>query len=95
MDRTDFNNIYQWLLPKLDKRGVSVEKFARQLKISRATLYGYLVDRHRPSEQIMAKICYRLQVPFEEGLRQYTPRPLGAPRKGGGRSRSLVARTRR
>jgi transcriptional regulator with XRE-family HTH domain len=84
MPSTDYNRIKLWLLPILDSKGMSVESFARLVGISRATVYFYLSDKHRPDEQVMAQICRVLGVPFEEGLRQYTPKKWGRPR---GRSR--------
>lgn len=89
----DYNRIKQWLLPKLDTKGVSVEQFSREVGISRAELYFYFADKHRPSEQVMARICHALNVPFEEGLRQYTPRRNGRPRGSGGGLRSVQVRS--
>lgn len=73
----DFNNIKQWLLPMLDKRGLSVEQLATAAELNRSAIYHYLIDRCRPTEQNMIKICHVLNVPVEEGLSQYTPRKAG------------------
>jgi len=77
-----FNHIREWLLPKLDTIGISVEAFADMADISRASIYFYLNDQSRPSTQSMARICRVLGVPVEEGLSQYTSKPLG---RGDGR----------
>jgi len=79
MPSADYNRIKQWLLPILDSKGISVESFARSVGISRATVYFYMNDRHRPDEQIMAQMCHVLGVSVEEGLRQYTPKKWGRP----------------
>jgi transcriptional regulator with XRE-family HTH domain len=86
---TDYNRIKEWLLPILDSKGISVENFARAVGISRATVYFYMNDRHRPDEQVMAQMCRVLGVPFEEGLRQYTPKKWGRP-SGSGRLRAVT-----
>lgn len=103
----DFNHINQWLTQKLDERGVSVEQLANISGLSKASLYFYMTDRRRPDEQAMAKICHALsglmvtdlqgnqfmqEVPFEEGLRQYTPRKRGRPSGSGGGTRELTVR---
>jgi transcriptional regulator with XRE-family HTH domain len=79
MTKTDYNNIGKWLIPLLDEKSVSVEDFARAVGVSRASIYNYIVDRNRPSEQIMAKMCHILKRPLDEGLRQYTPKKIGRP----------------
>lgn len=103
----DFNNINKWLGQKLAERGVSVEQLANIAGLSKASLYFYMTDRRRPDEQAMAKICHALsglmvtdlsgntfmqEVPFEEGLRQYTPRKRGRPHGSGGGARELSVR---
>jgi len=87
---TGFNNIRQWLVPQLDKKGISVEQFARAAGISRASIYCYMDDTHRPSTQMMKRMCHVLGVPLEEGLRQYSPTTMGRP-KG---SRNLPTQVR-
>ena len=79
----DFNHIKQWLDPLLDKRGWSCEHFANLCGLSRAQIYFYRNDQDRPKESTMAKMCYILGVPFEQGLRQYVPKKVGKPRKKG------------
>jgi transcriptional regulator with XRE-family HTH domain len=75
----DFNNIREWLIPLLDKRGLSVERFANQVGVTRAAVYHYIKDTNRPSEQTMIKMCRILGVAPEDGLRQYTPKIVGRP----------------
>lgn len=90
----DFNNLPEWLPKKIDKLGVTTEKFSRMCGISRAQLYRYLTDASRPSEQHMARICRVLGIPFEEGLRQYVPKPVGRPVGSGTGTRELSVRRR-
>ena len=77
----DFNNIKEWLLPLLVERQMTIEGFARQCGLSRAAVYFYISDKNRPESTNMKKMCDVLEVPFEEGLRQYTPRASGRPAK--------------
>lgn len=76
----DFNNIKDWLIPILDKKGWSVEEFGRKLGLTRAAVYHYLNDSRRPTEERMSQICKVLGVPLSEGMAQFTPRTLGRPR---------------
>lgn len=75
----DFNHIREWLDPQLDRLGMSIEQFANNCGISKASIYFYRDDRYRPDSSVMAKMCKFLGVPLEEGLRQYTPRKAGRP----------------
>jgi transcriptional regulator with XRE-family HTH domain len=79
MTEPNFNNIRNWLLPKLEELGMSVEQFARAAKLTRAMVYFYMSDRNRPSEQAMIRMCQVLGCPPEEGMRQYTPNKIGRP----------------
>jgi len=90
--KPDYNNIQQWLDPILYEKQISVEQLARAAGLSRASLYNYMIDRYRPDEQHMAKLCRVLGVPLEEGLRQYTPRRRGRPRGLGNRLTSVISR---
>jgi len=76
----DFNKISEWLLPILESRGLSVEQLANSTGVTRASIYHWLTDRNRPRTQAMARICRFLNVPFEEGLAQFTPRKYGRPK---------------
>jgi transcriptional regulator with XRE-family HTH domain len=76
----DYNHIKSWLLPKLDEKQMSVEQFANEIGVTRAMVYFYMNDKNRPSEQVMIKMCQVLEVPPEEGMRQYTPRKPGRPK---------------
>ncbi len=89
----DFNRIKIWLTPKLDAKGLSVEQFASACRLCRATVYNYLVDRNRPTEETMARMCRVLSVPLEEGLSQYTPKKRGRP-AGLGHTQEVRVRAR-
>jgi transcriptional regulator with XRE-family HTH domain len=75
----DFNRIKEWLMPKLEAMNLSVEEFADATGLTRASIYNYVCDRHRPNRSAIAKMTRVLGVPLEEGLRQYTSRPRGRP----------------
>jgi transcriptional regulator with XRE-family HTH domain len=77
----DRNTIRDWLMPKLEAIGLSVEQLANLTGLSRASIYFYLNDVTRPTEENMKKICDAVGAPFEEGLRQYTPKRAGRPRR--------------
>lgn len=77
----DYNNIREWLLPQLMDRNQSIEQFARECGLSRASVYFYLEDTTRPTSETMKVMCDVLGVPFEEGLRQYVPKRAGRPSK--------------
>jgi transcriptional regulator with XRE-family HTH domain len=77
MPNDDYNHLKEWLLPKIEKMGLSVEKFSRLAKISRASVYYWFGDVTRPDDQTMARVCQVVGAPLEEGLRQYTPKPEG------------------
>lgn len=74
------NTIKEWLLPKLEERGLSVEEFADSIHLSRTSVYYYFTDKSRPSIETMALICNKLDLPLEEGLRQYIPKVNGFPK---------------
>jgi transcriptional regulator with XRE-family HTH domain len=94
MGTANYNHLRQWLPYQVMKRStLSLEQFAIRVRVGRSTLYGYLNDLIRPSEQVMARICRELHVPLEEGLRQYTPRTAGRP-KGSGRTKAVTVRQR-
>ena len=76
----DFNYIKEWLMPKLDAKGISVEALANAVGVTRGAIYFYLDDTCRPETQTMARICQFLGVPLEEGLKQFTPKKRGRPR---------------
>ena len=78
----DYSHLPVWLRRQLRRVGLTPEKFGQRAKVSRISVYAYLSDRSRPSEQTMAKICRVLGVPFAEGLRQYTPKAVGNPNFG-------------
>lgn len=73
----DFSNLGDWLPKQLRRVGLSVEQLARLAGLSRASVYFYIDDTCRPTEQSMVKICSVLGVPLDVGLRQYTPRQIG------------------
>lgn len=76
---TPENNLREWIQPQLEELQMSVEELANKCGISRAILYAYFSDRHRPSGEIMVRICNALGRPLEEGLQQYTPKRVGRP----------------
>jgi transcriptional regulator with XRE-family HTH domain len=76
----NFNKIKEWLDPKLERMGISVEQFARRCGLSRASIYFYCRDITRPDVQSMAKMCEVLGVSLEEGLAQFSARPNGRPK---------------
>jgi transcriptional regulator with XRE-family HTH domain len=76
----DFNNLHRWLPAKLKKAGLSVERLSQLANITRATIYFWMTDKARPSEDTMLRVCRVLGVPFEEGLRQFSPKTMGRPR---------------
>ena len=77
----------------LDKRGISVEKFSYEVGVSKQSLYFYLEDISRPTEQTMARICKAVGRPLQEGLAQYTPKVNGRP-KGTAGPKELSIRQR-
>ncbi|MGH9403530.1 MAG: helix-turn-helix domain-containing protein [Terriglobia bacterium] len=70
---------------------MSVENFAREVGVVRASIYFYISDRCRPSSMVMARMCHVLGVPFEEGLAQYTPRKAGRPKGYSPAARQVIA----
>jgi transcriptional regulator with XRE-family HTH domain len=88
----DFSNLNEWIPRQLHKFTLTVEEFADLCKLSRTAVYNYLTDKNRPSEQTMKRMCDVLGVSFEEGLRQYTPRPSGRRKGSGGDPRELTMR---
>ncbi len=67
----------------LKTSGLSVEKFARAVGVTRTSLYFYVRDRSRPTAATLHKICEQAGITFEEGLTYCTPRTTGrqpAPR---------------
>lgn len=75
----NYNRIKEWLIPKLETMDLTIEKFAEACGLTRASVYFYLKDITRPNSTTMKVMCDVLGVPFEEGLRQYTPRRRGRP----------------
>jgi lambda repressor-like predicted transcriptional regulator len=76
----DFNRIKAWLLPIIQQKGVSLEAVGRAAGISRASMYHYLNDKRRPTPEVMRRICDVLERPHEEGLAQYSLKPVGRPK---------------
>lgn len=66
---------------------MSIEQFANEVGVSRASVYFYFSDQARPTEETMKRMCDVLERPYEEGLRQYTPKKNGRPSEGGRRKR--------
>lgn len=93
-DDEGFNRLGEWLPPLLAERHMSVEELANEAGLTRASIYFYLTDKTRPTEENMARICNVLDVPLEEGLAQYTPRKAGPKFRSGRGPRALTARGR-
>jgi transcriptional regulator with XRE-family HTH domain len=70
-----------WLPDKIKSSGLSVQEFAENCRLSRSAIYHFIKDTRRPDEKTIATICRVLGVPLEEGKAQYTPKPLGRPKK--------------
>jgi transcriptional regulator with XRE-family HTH domain len=79
MQPDDYNNLKDWLLPRIQDSGMTVEEFANSVGLSRASLYHYMNDTCRPNTETMARICEALGESLAEGLAQYSQRPLGRP----------------
>ena len=62
MEKTaeDYSNVREWLPRHIERVGLTVEQFAYRVGLSRAIIYFYMADRHRPTEQAMARICEAL-----------------------------------
>lgn len=105
----DFNNIKQWLLPKLDARRLSVEQFANLSGLSKATIYFYMSDRIRPDLESMGAMCktlsntlcmdakgneYMEEVSINDGMSQFSPRKRGRPVGSKGGTKEVTARGR-
>jgi transcriptional regulator with XRE-family HTH domain len=84
MKEVDFSNLLTWLPRQIKRIGLRKEQFAHRVGVSRTTIYRYIYDMDRPTEDTMLKMCRVLEIPLEEGLRQYTPKRNGRPIGGGG-----------
>jgi transcriptional regulator with XRE-family HTH domain len=87
----DFNHLNKWIPKRLAERGWSVEKLANHSGISRTAVYRWMYDDDRPEEETMLKVCRALDVPLEEGLRQYVPKKKGRP----GRKQAILGNVSR
>jgi len=76
----DFSNLGKWLPQKMADKGMSAEQLGNACGVSRSAIYFFISDKNRPTEMTMMKICRALDADFADGLRQYTPRPMGRPR---------------
>lgn len=85
----DFNRIKPWLKAKLEERGIKTHRFAMLLGTNSATVYRWYSDKFRPTPEMMKRVCDCLsrlpirgedgserleEVPWSEGMMQYTPR---------------------
>lgn len=73
----DFNKIKGYLTPLVDAKGMSFEQLARAAQLSKASIYHYLNDTRRPSEESMRRICDVLDRPHDEGLATFTAKKVG------------------
>lgn len=79
MSEINFSHLPTWLPKQLRRVGLSAEQLAHEAGVSRTCIYRYIYDQDRPSEKTMLGICRALDITFEEGLRQYSPKKNGAP----------------
>lgn len=61
----------------LKTKGLSVEQFAREVGVTRTSVYFYVRDRSRPTAATLHKICEQVGITFEEGLTYCAPRTTG------------------
>ena len=79
MPNSNFSNLPKWIPRQLKRVGLTKEQLAHRVGVSRTTIYRYIYDMDRPSENTMLNMCRVLDIAFEEGLRQYTPKKNGRP----------------
>ena len=92
MNTPNFSKLPTWLPKQIKKAGLTKEKLAHRAGVSRTCIYRYIYDMDRPSEDTMLKICRALDIPFEVGLSQYTPKQNGRPYGAG--TNEVKVRTR-
>ena len=63
----------------LERKGLSVEKFARAIGVTRTSVYNYINDKKRPTTETLRRISEALELPFEEMLTFCTPSKVGHP----------------
>lgn len=86
----DYNRIEPWLKAKLAARRMTTHRFASKMGVTSATIYRWYSDRFRPTPETMKRVCealsiipvrpvdsepYLNEIPWEEGMAQYTLRP--------------------
>lgn len=74
------NNLHKWLPAQCERAGISLERLSQLAEVSRASLYKWMADDDRPSEEAMQRVCSALGVDLIEGMNQYTPKKRGRPR---------------
>lgn len=61
----------------LKTSGMSVERFAQEIGVTRTSVYFYLKDRSRPTLDTLVKICEKVGISLSEGYEYCTPRTTG------------------
>lgn len=81
MRKINFSHLPTWLPKQLERVQLSAEQLAHRAGVSRTCIYRYMYDQDRPSKKTMLGICRALDIPPEQGLRQYSTKPNGRPKK--------------
>lgn len=61
----------------LKTNGLSVEKFAAAIGVTRTSVYHYINDKKRPTLSTLMKICKKIGITLAEGKEIITPRESG------------------
>jgi transcriptional regulator with XRE-family HTH domain len=61
----------------LKTNGLSVEKFANEVGVTRTTVYFYINDKKRPTLSTLMNICKRVGISLAEGKAYCEPRESG------------------
>lgn len=77
----------------LKNSGLSVEQFAREIGVTRTSVYFYLNDRSRPTLGTLVKICAVVGMHLAEGLTYCTPRTSGRQPRESDMSRKVHLHT--
>lgn len=58
---------------------LSVERFAKSIRVTRTAIYNYINGKNRPTTPILKRMSEELELPFEELLKFCTPAGVGRP----------------